>query len=167
MTDRAIRHRALLPIILASIGAACLIGCIPIPIGEHRVKGTDYRPVTGDLGQYLQEGRTTRDQLVAKLGQPQLSAGSGRFAGYVLGTNSGVWVMPLCFKAVPINNFYMLQLEYDDAGVLVRYDVGWSKTYPYIFTIAEAKESDVTHGFTEFNRPKTRPSEEDRKRGVR
>ncbi|HEX4796266.1 MAG TPA: hypothetical protein VH370_20925 [Humisphaera sp.] len=158
MADRRIHRRAFIPISLALIGAVALIGCSPIPIGEHRVKGTDYRPVAGNLGQYLQEGRTTRQQLEAKLGPPQLRAGSGRFAGYVLQTNSGVWVMPLCFKAVPINDFYMLQLEYDDAGLLVRYDVRSSDTYPWLFTIAEAKESDVTTNFSVF--PTTRRADE-------
>jgi hypothetical protein len=140
-------HRWLVPLALIALGAALLIGCIPIPAPEKILAGTDYRKFAGDDGQLLRNGVTTRQEIVARLGQPQKSAEGGRFAAYYLHTNSGFWIMPLCFHATPDDHFRLLMLEYDAKGTLIQHRLERVDNGPYIFVVEEYDLSSIKRDF--------------------
>lgn len=142
--------RFIAPILLASLGAMLLIGCIPFTFKEKVVDGTDYRPVLGTNGQWLVNGRTTRDQLVERLGKPQYQydVEGGRFAAYYLRTNTGFWVVPLCFTTPPQEQYRLLQLEFNSAGILVQHEVAEEDEKPaYLNWQPGAEKMSLEQGF--------------------
>ena len=126
--------RVAVPILCATIGIFLLIGCIPIPLPEKVVQGKDFRaqlkpPAANRL---LSRGRSTRREIEMVLGSPTYRDRTGRQMCYYLETRAGAYVYPLCFNATEMDRIYVLQLEYDDAGVLKSWNLLQGVTDPIL-----------------------------------
>jgi hypothetical protein len=158
--SRSVRLRTAFPIGVCIAGIALLIGCeIPFTHKEKIVTGTDFRPFAGDGGDKLQNGKTTRADILGHLGLPQKGSSNSRFIAYYLQTNTGFWVVPLCFTGAPQDRFALLLLEFDDNDVLIQYQVRRFKNMPYIFSYVTYTRDQVLQSFAHFTEPAaTRPS---------
>ena len=147
-----------LPTVLCFLGVVLLIGCIPIPTPEKVVAGTDYRRVFGKQGEWLVRGETTKQQVLTHLGPPQHEASDGEFLGYYLETNYGFWVQPLCFNAGRTQAYWMLSLQFDHQGRLLRYDA--LQVGPYLFNNSfDRSIADNRFGYWAENTPKAPTAE--------
>ena len=138
----------LLPTALCFLGGALLIGCIPIPMKEKVITGTDYRRVFGERGQWLVDGKTTRQQVLNHLGPPQYKTDTGAFFGYFLQTNTGYWVQPLCFQGVRADQFRILLLQFKEDGSLQQHSVAEFGSGPYIFMLEKYDRHSIDAAFS-------------------
>lgn len=113
----------LLPVLLASVGAAVLAGCIPVPV--YKTVNGGPRPETriGKPGSKkpLLLGRATRGDVRALLGRPTESPG-GRTDLYTYPITTFA-VIAACGQGFDDVQERYLRLEYDDAGILRRFKV--------------------------------------------
>lgn len=117
---RPVRH-VLMPGALLAVGVWLLAGCIFIPTFNKVDKGDrNYSKKVGDAGSRkpLRVGRATRDQVMRLLGPPELVSPDGRRAAYEWHVTNGIWIFPLCFRAVVQRGERTLFLDFDESGVL-------------------------------------------------
>ncbi|HZK81462.1 MAG TPA: hypothetical protein VFC46_10355 [Humisphaera sp.] len=112
---------------MIAAGVWGLAGCFYLPVAEHKVDSTqkDFRPLIrkDDTSEVFISGVSTRAAVVAILGPPQYASADERAIGYVYDTAEGLYVWPLCFRAVSDrSNSYALRLEFDQKDHLVRFD---------------------------------------------
>jgi hypothetical protein len=121
--------RMITPIALAVLGVAILIGCIPVPVPERVLSGRDFRKAVSGMeraGGLLVWA--SRRQVESVLGKPNLQTNKGRTVGYLLHTRHGYYVWPLCFTAVPNEEWYLLTIRYDESGNALTWDVKTRKS---------------------------------------
>ena len=114
-----------LPVVLAALGVALLIGCFPVPWPRRVTAGRDFRPIISgkEHAGLLRSGNTSRAQIESVLGPPTLSKDDGLTVGYVLDVQEGSFIWPLCFYGEPQWGSYLLRLRYDDGGLLLDWKV--------------------------------------------
>lgn len=109
-----------LPVVLAALGVALLIGCFPVPWPRRVMTGRDFRPiVSGKEHAALLRSDTSRAEIESVLGPPTLWKDDGLTVGYVLDVQEGSFIWPLCFSGEPRWGSYLLRLHYDDRGLLL------------------------------------------------
>lgn len=157
--SRAIRTRRVstrwLPVVLAALGVAMLIGCFPVPWPRRVMTGRDFRPiVSGKEHAALLRSDTSRAQIESVLGPPTLSKDDGHSVGYVLDVQEGSFIWPLCFSGEPRWGSYLLRLHYDDRELLLDWKV--EKRISVYQFIGYTKP----HWFDQFPRsiPQSRPA---------
>ena len=116
------RRRAV-PFLLAAVGVWLLVGCIYLPIPEHRSNRhqPDFRDLIGPAGSKarIRPGAITRPQVFALLGVPHYASVDGHSVGYTLSTESGLFIYPQCFSAFPHMKYvYGLRLTFGPNDVL-------------------------------------------------
>jgi hypothetical protein len=124
MICRPATRCVLLPSVLALLGLWMLVGCFYIP-GRDKMLGGGANPRTlvggAKSDRPLRVGVATRDDVHDTLGLPTQVAAGGRYWVYRWGTQSGSWLMPLCFTAEPAWRRYRMWLEFADTGRLTRF----------------------------------------------
>ncbi|HZL34105.1 MAG TPA: hypothetical protein VFC78_02270 [Tepidisphaeraceae bacterium] len=115
--------RRTLPLMLSAVGLWLLVGCIYLPIPEHRTDKhqVDFRELVGDAGSKarIQPGHVTRAQVIALLGPPSFMSADRTSIGYTLETAEGLLIYPQCFSAWPENKYsYGLRLTFAPDEVL-------------------------------------------------
>jgi hypothetical protein len=143
--------RWVIPIALIIVGVWGLAGCFYLPVAEHKVDSTqkDFRPLIrkGDTPGVFVSGITTRIAVVALLGPPQYVSGDDRAIGYVYDTAEGLYVWPLCFRAVSDSyRSYALRLEFDQQNYLVRFDTYYLQFPPRVLGIPGGADDDPFRG---------------------
>lgn len=152
MTNRKRLLRASFPVLLIASGLWMLSGCFYLPLPEHRSEhhARDFRKLVGDISssKRIRPGAITRAEVVGLLGPPQFTSdappyrvhGSPASApsadhsaiGYVLQTDRGVWIVPLCFTALTdTTTRYELRLVFNSDNVLERWDLERSEYQHY------------------------------------
>lgn len=131
--------RVALPVVLIALGVAALSGCLFIPTGDKLVSGRDVADDVGDAKSKrpVRVGTATRDDVIRVLGQPEYATESRDRVLYTWRVHNGVWFYPLCFKADPNFGMRLIELSFDDAGVLrgfqlKRSDGNWWANAGYI-----------------------------------
>ena len=151
-TSGGFGRRRILPMMLAMAGLWLLAGCFYLPLPEHRSENAkkDFRKLVGDANSKkpIRAGHITRAEVIAVLGpaeyasdavpvavynQPDPVASTDHSAiGYVLRTEGGAWVWPLCFTAWPDKQTkYELRLVFNEQDVLDHWDVHENQGYRY------------------------------------
>ena len=164
-----VRWRQAIPTILALVGAVLLIGCIYLPIPEHKVgPEKDFRNLMGDSqsNKPIRPGAITRSQVMAMLGKPALISADGRRLGYAIETHRGIGIWPLCFSAGAYTQYgYAVRLEFDEQGNLVDYALRKANIEPgglHLFqdvkgiALYEFEDDPEFHSLSVLN-PTTRP----------
>src|SRR5438270_13494694 len=97
--------RRAIPFLLLPLGMWLLVGCLYLPIPEHRIHfhQKDFRPYLGarQSDRPIRAGAINRAKVVALLGPPPFASQDGRSIAYILQTERGFVVWPLCFAAGP------------------------------------------------------------------
>jgi hypothetical protein len=114
------QKRLILPGLLVAVGAAVMIGCIPIPTFNAVVAGRD---VLRQLDQRdpkspLKVGIASRSAILAKLGEPFHASEDGRFWVYSWKRQPYFVIWPFCFYADAETNAFAVAVEFDDHGIL-------------------------------------------------
>jgi hypothetical protein len=124
--------------VLIALGVAALSGCLFIPTGEKVVSGNDVAADVGDAKSKkpVRVGSATREDVVRALGEPEYASESRDRVLYTWRIHNGVWFYPLCFASDPNFAVRMIELRFDDAGVLrgfrlERVDGNWMANKPY------------------------------------
>jgi outer membrane protein assembly factor BamE (lipoprotein component of BamABCDE complex) len=121
---RAIRRRGL-PILLICIGLFGLSGCLYIPWIKTREspEERDLRTVVGDAksNRPLRVGITDREQVLRLLGEPTAASPDGRILAFVQRFDVGVYFVPVCLSVDRAKTQFVLRLDFDAEGRLVRY----------------------------------------------
>jgi hypothetical protein len=117
------------PVLLLVLGLWLLAGCLYLPIPEHLTNNTqkDFRKLVGDGNSKrpLQTGRAMRQQVFALLGPPPYASYDDRSVAYVLETESGGWVYPLCFTATANRRrIYGLRIDFNEQGNMEGWEIG-------------------------------------------
>jgi hypothetical protein len=112
--------RVAVPAVLIALGVAALSGCLFIPTGEKVVSGRDATADVGDAKskKSVRVGRATRADVVRVLGEPEYATESRDRVLYTWRVRNGVWFYPLCFKSDPNFGTRLIELRFDNAGVL-------------------------------------------------
>jgi hypothetical protein len=113
------QKRLILPGLLVAVGAAVMIGCIPIPTFNAVVAGRD---VLRQLDQRdpkspLKVGIASRSAILAKLGEPFHASEDGRFWVYSWKRQPYFVIWPFCFYADAETNAFAVAVEFDEGGV--------------------------------------------------
>jgi hypothetical protein len=122
--------RRAFPLLLLLIGLWLLAGCFYLPLPEH-VTGhhqPDFRNAVGNAASKrpLRTGVTTRQQVIALLGEPPFATADGRSIAYLLHTTSSAWIFPLCFTATTAHEReYAVRLDFNDHDMLA----GWQMVH--------------------------------------
>ena len=117
------RITLLLPMLVASMGVAVLMGCIPIPVYRPLAGGPRPEERIGKPGSKkpLRLGHSTRQNVQAILGYPSRQFGKNTDV-YVYPIITFTLVMP-CTESLDSAEDRFLRLDYDEAGVLRRFQV--------------------------------------------
>ncbi|HET6249775.1 MAG TPA: hypothetical protein VFE47_18945 [Tepidisphaeraceae bacterium] len=141
-----LRRRIILPIFLALVGAFFLIGCIYLPIPEHKVGAEpDFRPMLGDenSARPIRNGAITRAQIMQRLGPPPFRSADGRAIGYTISTETGFAIWPTCFFAGPDQSgAYAVRLDFDEHGILKNWKLAHYQDRFGNFALSLANESE-------------------------
>lgn len=118
-----VARKAVIPLSLCGVGVWLLVGCIYLPIPEHRVDKSrpDFRKLVGDEHSKarIRPGSITRAQVIAILGKPQYRSADRTAIGYELETRKGLLVYPLCFSGWPTDRrVYGVRLIFRPDGIL-------------------------------------------------
>jgi len=118
--SRRVPLRVAVPAVLIALGVAALSGCLFIPTGEKVVSGNNVAANVGDAKSKkpVRVGSATRADVVRALGQPDYATASRDRAVYTWRVHNGVWFYPLCFKSDPNFAVRMIELSFDNAGIL-------------------------------------------------
>lgn len=141
--------RLLLPLGLLAGGWWLLTGCFYLPLPEHRVDSSqpDFREMFQGNGKKPPQFRVdsvTRAQVEKALGPPPFFSTDERVIGYLLQTQGGVWVWPLCFQATPAKvSGYALRLEFDEHDVLSAWKISKVERSVHWFNGNPDVESDA------------------------
>lgn len=101
-----------------------MAGCIYIPTFDHTLLSGTKRDFRGWANQHqslkAEQLRTiTRPQIESMFGKPLFASRSGTCVAYVMGSEHGIWVWPLCFGGgFDKGNTQVLKLVYDDRSRL-------------------------------------------------
>lgn len=114
-----------LPAMLISICIWLFVGCIYLPVPEHRVsqKEFDFRGILGPAGSKkpVRPG-VTWASIEQILGPAPFASEDGQSRGYTLETVRAVWFYPLCLGAGDATyRDYLLRLDFDRDQVLVNW----------------------------------------------
>ncbi|MDP3420531.1 MAG: hypothetical protein Q8R61_08150 [Thiobacillus sp.] len=126
MDNKMKSHRSLLLLLLAAI-TLYLYGCvIPIPTPENKVlAGT---PVTEEQLAFIQLGETTKENVLARLGEPQIVWEDAHIFVYEWEVRHGVllWAVGAgysgAFGAIDLRERYVLIIQFDDTDRLQRFE---------------------------------------------
>jgi hypothetical protein len=141
--------RRALPMLLLMLGLWLLAGCFYLPVPQHQVgvKIKDLRTVVGDRNSKrpLKVGQATRQQVIALLGNPPFASRDERSVAYVMETESGAWVFPLCFSASPGEaRRYAMRLDFDGQGILEGWELADDQEpHDLVFTVVHMGAYDL------------------------
>jgi hypothetical protein len=125
MKSRPIRNIVLPAVLIVSL-MWLMAGCLDIPTPEHVVltgSRQDFRPwmakrLANDNYKNVTENRIA---IVESFGRPAFESKSGKCAAYVINTERGIEIWPLCFGAGYIQGrTHVVELVYGDDGNLKR-----------------------------------------------
>lgn len=99
-------------------------GCIWIPTPEHGLLA-GRGAVTREDAAFLTTGVTTREESLLRFGEPDILLEGEKVLAYLWGVSHGYFAVGGYGAAVggPIQKNYLLMMEFDDAGVLRRWDI--------------------------------------------
>jgi hypothetical protein len=118
------RRRAVLPVALSLLGAWLLVGCFYVPGSETPIAGPNPNKLIGKAksDKPLRPGFVDRSRVREQLGHPDRISTDGRAEAYVFKMRSGSVVAPLCFSSHPASRYIVVRLDYDEGGVLRRFE---------------------------------------------
>jgi hypothetical protein len=123
-------------ILLACIVLAAFAGCIVIPTPEHGLLKGRGKIDESDIA-FLEEGKTTREDVLLRFGEPDVVMGDQRILVYHWEVSKGYWLLVaggpygaggVAGGDIPKN--YLFMLEFDEEGRLKRFERSgslWSK----------------------------------------
>ncbi|HDR13975.1 MAG TPA: hypothetical protein ENN79_00530 [Desulfobacteraceae bacterium] len=119
-----VRRCFLLP---ACLSVACLSGCLVIPTPEHALLEGHGKIEQVDTG-FLEQRKTTREEILLRFGEPDLSTDNDRILAYHWTVVHGYWFVSGYTTAAggPIPKDYFFVLEFDDEGLLKRFEIAGS-----------------------------------------
>lgn len=100
-----------------------LAGCIIIPLPEHGLlKGRG--AISESDGSFFQLGKTTREQVLLKFGEPDMVIHKQRYIVYSWEVSHGYWGVGGYGQGAggPISKMYSLILEFDEQGYLKHFE---------------------------------------------
>jgi uncharacterized lipoprotein YajG len=112
-----------LRVVFVWIVTVLLAGCIVVPLPEHTLLGGRGSISEKDRA-FLEAGKTTREDVLLQLGEPDLVLSQERSMVYYWQVSHGYFFVggPGSSAAGPIAKDYLLMLEFDHAGCLARYE---------------------------------------------
>jgi hypothetical protein len=115
-----------LPLVILLPLVGLMVGCFYIPTFDHTLLvGTkkDFRGWAKDHtgSSPLLVSQFSRSSIETMFGQPAFFSNNGKCVAYVMGSEHGIWVWPLCFGAgFDQGKTHVLKLVYDDHDRLKR-----------------------------------------------
>ncbi len=117
----SIIHRCLL--LLICIVWAGFAGCVVIPTPEHALLEGRGKIDNVDMA-FLEKATTTREDVLLRFGEPDLVLDHDRILVYHWAVSHGYWFIAGGYSSTggPIPKDYLFMLEFDDAGILKRFE---------------------------------------------
>ena len=109
--------------ILVCMWWSMLAGCMVIPTPEHGLLQGRGKIEPTDTA-FLQEAETTREEVVLRFGEPDMVLDHDRILIYHWAVSHGYWFAGGYYTAAggPIPKEYLLMIEFDDQGLLKRFE---------------------------------------------
>lgn len=100
-----------------------LTGCVIIPTPEHTLLEGRGKIEESDMV-FLENAKTTREEVLLRFGEPDLVLDKDRILVYHWAVSHGYWFVGAYYTGAggPIPKDYLFMLEFDEEGMLKRYD---------------------------------------------
>lgn len=121
-------------ILAVIIAVVFFAGCAVIPTGEFR-QSESRKKIEKEELTFIQVDSTQKQEILLKLGEPNMTWGEERQFMYWMGTHQGIWFAcgggyggAGCVGGPVVNYLYLLLIEFDEHNVVKRHELD-TRTY--------------------------------------